>query len=73
MPKVKMHYTITGKTQVVKTLDANVATLNFIARGLPGAPEGYKVDTIETVEGYVLTDWSKPPPDTVYITGVIEN
>ena len=58
---------------MIKTLDVNVATLNFIARGLPGAPEGYKVHTIETVDGSVLKDWSKPPPDTVYITGVIEN
>ena len=73
LSQVKIHYTITGKLQVIKTLDANVATLNFIARGLPGAPEGYKVDTIETVDGAVLSDWSKPPPDTVYITGVIES
>lgn len=51
----------------------NVSTLNFIARGLPGAPEGYKVQTIETVDGTLLSDWSNAPPNTVYITGIIES
>ena len=70
--QVKIHYTIEGTTQVIKTLGANVATLAFIARGLPGAPEGYKVVTLETIEGSVLSDWSQPPPETIYAVGVIE-
>ena len=57
---------------MIKTLEANVASLAFIARGLPGGPEGYKVLTIETVEGSVLSDWSQSPPETVYVVGVLE-
>ena len=57
---------------MIKTIDANVATLAFIARGLPGAPENYKVTAIETVEGAVISDWTQPPPDTVYVTGSID-
>ena len=48
-----------------------LATLNFIAHGLPGAPEGYKVLSIETPDGSVLEDWSKPPSDTVYVLGIL--
>ena len=38
--QVKLHYTLEGETQVITTLSANVATLDLIRRGLPGAPEG---------------------------------
>ena len=69
--QVKILYTLEGSDTVIKTLDANVATLNFIARGLPGAPEKYKVLSIETPDGSVLEDWSKPPPDAVYILGIL--
>lgn len=38
--QVKIHYTLEGQTQVIATISANVATLDFIRRGLPGQPEG---------------------------------
>lgn len=39
--QVKIHYTWAhAPSTVVKTIQANVATLGFIERGLPGQPEG---------------------------------
>ena len=41
MRQVKIHYTWAhAPSTVVKTIQANVATLAFIERGLPGQPEG---------------------------------
>lgn len=73
---------------VVKTIQANVATLGFIQRGLPGQPEGlvswshvgrwlvtacrYKVLKMESREGQPLEDMSAPPPDVVYVIGSSE-
>lgn len=36
--QVKIHYCIEGDTTVVSTIGANVATIDFIMRGLPGQP-----------------------------------
>ncbi|KAL5499612.1 hypothetical protein EMCRGX_G011063 [Ephydatia muelleri] len=73
MPKVKIHYTLEGQTKVVATLSANVAKLEFIKRGLPGQPAGYEITRMEGSDGTELTDLSAPPPETVYVTGVIKN
>lgn len=37
--QVKIHYTVEGDTTVISTISANVATIDFIMRGLPGQPE----------------------------------
>ena len=41
--QVKIHYTLEGSTEVVATISANVATIDFIMKGLPGQPEGMHV------------------------------
>lgn len=82
---MKIHYTLEGETTVLATIEANVATVDFIMRGLPGQPEGtfaphssclpssyaadYRPLRIERVDGTVL-DGSSKPPDTVYVVGV---
>lgn len=70
MPKVKLHYTIDGETSVIVTLSANISNMDFILRGLPGQPEGYKPLRLESVEGDPITDYSLPPPNIVYVIGV---
>lgn len=72
MPKVKLHYTLEGETTVIATITANIATLDFIFRKLPGQPQGYKPVRLETTDGTPLTDLSQPPPDTVYVIGIEE-
>lgn len=72
MPKVKLHYTLEGETAVIATITANIATLDFIFRKLPGQPQGYKPVRLETADGTSLTDLSQPPPDTVYVIGIKE-
>lgn len=37
--QVKIHYTVEGDTSVISTISANVATIDFIMKGLPGQPE----------------------------------
>ncbi len=37
--QVKIHYTLEGQSQVIATLSANVAALEFIYRELPGQPK----------------------------------
>jgi hypothetical protein len=69
MPKVKLHYTFEGSTSVLATISANIATLDFIFRGLPGQPANYKPLRLETADGSPLTDLHLPPPDTVYVIG----
>uniref|UniRef100_A0A1X7V7P1 Uncharacterized protein n=1 Tax=Amphimedon queenslandica TaxID=400682 RepID=A0A1X7V7P1_AMPQE len=70
MPKVKLHYTLEGDTSVIATLSANISKMEFIFRGLPGAPENYKPTKLETADGSPITDYSLPPPDTVYVVGI---
>ena len=65
-----IHYTLEGTTTVIKTLKANVAKLEFITKGLPGAPEDYIIKKFETRDGAELSDWSISPPDIVYVVGV---
>ena len=38
--------------------------------GLPGAPEDYKITSVEAFDGTKLTDLQARPPDTVYVVGV---
>ena len=59
-----------GSTTVIKTLSANIAKLDFIMLGLPGAPEDYKITSVEAFDGTKLTDLKARPPDTVYVVGV---
>ena len=68
--QVKIHYTLEGSTTVIKTLSANISKVDFIMVGLPGAPEDYKITSVEAFDGTKLTDLSAPPPDTVYVVGV---
>ena len=49
--QVKIHYTLEGQTQVVATISANVAKIDFIMRGLPGQPEGEYKPTNVTMLG----------------------
>lgn len=37
--QVKIHYTLEGDTSVLATISANVSTIDFIMKGLPGQPE----------------------------------
>ena len=68
--QVKIHYTLEGSTTVIKTLSANISKVDFIMLGLPGAPEDYKITSVEAYDGTKLTDLSAPPPHTVYVVGV---
>ena len=68
--QVKIHYTLEGTTTVIKTISANISKLDFILLGLPGAPEDYKITSLEAYDGTKLTDLKASPPDTVYVVGV---
>lgn len=72
MPLVKIHYTVEGDSAVIATISANVATIDFIKRGLPGQPEGYRPIRVEHTDGTELADGKAKPPDTVYVVGLRE-
>ena len=64
-----VHYTLEGTTTVIATVRANIASLDFIKHGLPGAPEQFEICKMEDREGVELTDGKAPPPDIVYVVG----
>ncbi|CAI8049781.1 hypothetical protein GBAR_LOCUS27404 [Geodia barretti] len=72
MPLVKLHYSVEGDTTVIATLSANIGKLEFILRGLPGQPDGFKVLRVERTDGSEITDLDSKPPETVYVVGVME-
>ena len=45
-----LHYTLEGTTTVIATLKVNIATLDFIRHGLPGAPENFEIAKLEACD-----------------------
>lgn len=72
MPMVKLHYSVEGDTTVLTSFSANISKLDFIFRGFPGQPEGFKATKLENTDGTEITDYSSKPPQTVYVIGVLE-
>lgn len=67
--QVVLHFVEDGKTSVVTTVRCNVSSLGIVRRGLPGMPENFKIIQFEEVDGSVIEDEKKSPPDTVYVVG----